>query len=84
MVFNLFLVFNCAIFPNRNLVEMILPQGLEQWYMVNFFIATWMDSIIESIRFSGMVNSEFTRFIFIPSQISFFCGGLSEFELNCF
>ena len=52
--------------------------------MVNFFIATWMDSIIESIRFSGMVNSEFTRFIFIPSQISFFCGGLSEFELNCF
>ena len=52
--------------------------------MVNFFITTWMDSIIEMIRFSGMVNREFTRFIFIPSQISSFCGGLSEFELNCF
>ena len=34
MVFYLFLVFNFAIFPNRNLVEMILPQGLDRFWAV--------------------------------------------------
>ena len=39
-----------------------------------------MDSIIERTRFSGMVNCEFGRFIFIPSQISSFCSCQTDFS----
>ena len=45
------------MFPNTNLVEIIFPQSLERFRAVvygKFFIATWMDSIIERIRFSGI------------------------------
>ena len=45
-----------------------------------FFIVAWVDSIIEKIRFSGMVKREFIRFIFIPSQVSSFCGCQTDFS----
>ena len=39
-----------------------------------------MDSIIERIRFSAIVNCKFIRFNFIPRQISFFCGCQTDFS----
>ena len=83
MILYIFLVFNCAMFPNTNLVEIIFPQSFDRFRAVvygKFFIVTWMDSIIERIRFSGMVKREFIRFIFIPSQISSFCGCQTDFS----
>ena len=65
MILYIFLVFNCAMFPNTNLVEVIFPQSLDRFRAVvcdKVFIATWVDSIIEKIRFSGMVKREFIRF----------------------
>ena len=60
MILYIFLVFNCAMFPNTNLVEIIFPQSFDRFRAVaygKFFIVTWMDSITERIRFSGMVKS---------------------------
>ena len=68
---------------NSNLVEIIFPQSLDRFGAVIYckcFIATWMDFIIERIPFSGMVNREFIRFIFIPSQISSFYGCQTDFS----
>ena len=83
MILYIFLVFNCAMFPNTNLVEIIFPQSLDRFRAViygKFFIAIWMDSIIERIQFLGMVKPEFIRFIFIPSQISSSCGCQTDFS----
>ena len=70
--------FNCAIFPNTNLVvKIFLPQSLNIFGAVvysNFFMVNWMDSIIERIWSTGMVKRECIRFIFILSQVSSFCG----------
>ena len=77
MILHVFLVFNFVMFPNTNLVEIIFPQSFDRFRAVvygKFFIVTWMDSIIEKTRFSGMLKREFIRFIFIPSQVSSFCG----------
>ena len=48
-----FLAFNCAIFLNTNVVEIILPQSLSRFGAVVYgiiFMVSWMDSIIERIR----------------------------------
>ena len=71
----IFLVFNCAMFPNTNLVEIISLQSLDRFRAIvycKFFIVTWMDSIIERIRLSGMVKREFIRFIFYFQPDKFF------------
>ena len=52
--FAIFLVFNCAMFPNTNLVEIIFPQRFDRFravVYVKFFIDTSMDSVIERIGF---------------------------------
>ena len=78
-----FFAFNCAIFPNTNLLEIILPQSLDRFGAVvwNFFMVNWMDSLIERIRSIDMVKRECIGFIFIPSQISSFCGCQTDFLL---
>ena len=51
-----FLAFNCAIFPNTNLV---VAQSLDRFDAVvhsNIFMVNWMDSIIEGIQSIGMVK----------------------------
>ena len=72
-----FRAFNCTIFPNTNLVEkIILPQSLHRFGAVVYgksFMVNWMDSIIERIRSTCMIKRKCIRFIFIPSQISYFC-----------
>ena len=83
MILYIFLVYNYAMFPNTSLVEIIFPQSLDRFQAVaygKFFIVTWMDSIIERIRFSGMVKRAFIRFIFISGQISSFCGCQLTFQ----
>ena len=69
--------FNCAIFPNSNLVEeIILPQSLDRFEAVlygKFVMMNRVDFVIERIRSTGMVKRECIRFILIPSQINF-CG----------
>ena len=83
MILYIFLGFNCAMFPNTNLVEIIFPQSLDRFRAVahgKFFIAARMNSIIERIRFSGMVKREFIRFILISSQISSICGCQTDFS----
>ena len=61
------LAFICAIFPNTNLVEIILPQSLGRFGAVvygRFFMVNWMDSIIERIRSTGIVKREYIRSVF--------------------
>ena len=56
-----FLAFNCTIFLNTNLVEIILPQSFEQIWSSGiwvFFMLNWMNAIIERIRSRGMVKRE--------------------------
>ena len=83
MILHVFLVFNFVMFPNTNLVEIIFPQSFDRFRAVvcgKFFIVTWIASIINKIRFSGIVKREFIRFIFIPSRISSFCGCQTDFS----
>ena len=59
MILCKFLAFNCAIFPNTNLIEIISPQSLSRFGGVLYgksFMVNWMDSIIERIRSTGMVK----------------------------
>ena len=59
------------------------PQSLGRFGVViygKFFMVNWMDSIIERTWFTGMVKRECIRFIFIPSQISSFCGCQTDFS----
>ena len=77
-----FLALNCAIFTNKNLVEITLPQNSDRFGAVvygKFFIVNWIDFIIKRIRSTGMVKRECIRFIFISSQISSFCGCQTDF-----
>ena len=56
MILCKFLAFDCAAFPNTNLVEINLPKSLDRLQAVlydKFFVMKWMDSIIERIRSSG-------------------------------
>ena len=78
-----FLILNSAIFPNTNLVEIILPQSLDRFGAVvygKFFMVNWMDSVIARILSTGMVKRECIRFIFIPSWISSFSGCQTVFS----
>ena len=64
-------VFNFAIFLNTNLVEINLPQSLDRFRAVVYgklFIVTWIDSIIQRIRFSDMVKLEFVRLFLFPAR----------------
>ena len=66
MILCKFLAFNCAIFLNTNLVE-ILPQSLSKFGAMvygKFFMVNWMDTIIERIQSIGMVKRECIRFVF--------------------
>ena len=83
MILCKFLASNCAIFPNTNLVEIILPQSLDRFSTVvysKFFMVNWMGSMTERIQSSGMVKRECIRCIFIPSQISSFCDRQTKFS----
>ena len=79
MILYVFLVFNCAMFLNTNLVEITFPQDLDRFRAVvcgKFFIVTSMDSVIKRIPFSGMVKRESIR----SNQIGSFCGCQTDFE----
>ena len=83
MILCKFLASNCAIFPNTNLVEIILPQSLDRFWTVvysKFFMVNWMGSMTERIQSSGMIKCECIRCIFISSQISSFCDCQTKFS----